>query len=263
MKLSQAVDLHFRTFGTGPPLIILHGLFGSGDNWLTLARQWAADFTIYLPDLRNHGRSVWTESHDYLSMAGDILKLMDDCCLPDTRLLGHSMGGKVAMTLALRYPERVRALVVVDIAPKSYQLSEHHHLLSTLAAVDLSTFENRTRLDAFLARDIPQVDTRQFILKNIYRSDEGVFTWRMNVQGLLTNLNLVGDDSPFVGCPRVELPALFIAGGASNYIRTADEEGIRALFPQAQIARISGAGHWVHSDAPEALSNQVLSFLSA
>jgi pimeloyl-ACP methyl ester carboxylesterase len=173
------------------------------------------------------------------------------------------MGGKAAMTLALRYPERVRALVVVDIAPKSYQLSEHHHLLSTLAAVDLSTFENRTQLDAFLARDIPQMDTRQFILKNIYRSDEGVFAWRMNVQGLLAELNSVGDDSPFVDCPPVDLPALFIAGGASNYIRIADEEGIRALFPHAQIARISGAGHWVHSDAPDALSKQVFSFLFA
>lgn len=262
MEQNQGVDLYFRTFGSGPPLIVLHGLFGSGDNWLTLARQWSTDFTIYLPDLRNHGRSVWTKIHDYQSMAEDVLRLMDQCGLSSAHLLGHSMGGKVAMTLALRSPGRVNSLTVVDIAPRSYQLSEHNRLLETLAAVDLSAFHNRTQLDAFLANDIPQSDTRQFILKNIYRSDEGVFSWRMNVQGLLTNLNSVGDASPFLGCSPVQSHALFIAGGASTYIRESDEESIHALFPLAQVVRIPGAGHWVHSEAPDLLSEQVLLFLS-
>lgn len=262
MEHYQGVDLHFRTFGSGPPLILLHGLFGSGDNWLTLARQWSTHYTIYLPDLRNHGRSAWTKTHDYRSMAEDVWRLMDLCGLPTAHLLGHSMGGKVAMTMALRAPERVSTLLVVDIAPRIYQLHEHQQLLTTLAAVDLTAFENRTQLDAYLAPKITRTDTRQFILKNIYRSDEGLFAWRMNVQGLLANLHSVGDDSPFVEGRSVQLPALFIAGGASTYIRDSDEAIIRALFPRAQVVRIPGAGHWVHSEAPDALSDQVCSFLS-
>ncbi len=262
MENNLGVDLHFRTFGSGPPLMILHGLFGSGDNWLTLARKWSTDHTIYLPDLRNHGRSVWTSNHDYQSMAEDVLRLMDQCGLSTANILGHSMGGKVSMTLALHFPDRVSTLTVVDIAPRIYLLNEHQHLLSTLAAVDLLSFDNRTQLDDYLAPIIPQSDTRQFILKNIYRSDEGVFTWRMNVQGLLANLNSVGDDSSFVGCGPVSIPALFIAGGASAYIRAPDEAGIRKLFPLSQLVRIPGAGHWVHSDAPDALSDHVCAFLN-
>jgi len=261
MKQSVGVDLHFRTFGSGPPLVILHGLFGSGDNWMTLARELSADFTIYLPDLRNHGRSVWTETMDYRSMAEDVLRLMDHFQLSRAHIMGHSMGGKVVMTLALHAPQRVSTLVVVDIAPRIYRLEEHHRLLTTLAAVNLTAFQNRTQLDAYLAPAIPQMDTRQLILKNIYRSDQGDFAWRMNVGGLLSNLNAVGDDTTFVGCPPVDLPALFIAGGASTYIHDADEEPIRKLFQTAKVVRIPGAGHWVHSDAPDVLLAQVRAFL--
>jgi len=259
---NTGIELHYRTIGSGPPLVILHGLFGSGDNWLTLAREWSAHYTVYLPDMRNHGRSPWTNGIDYPSMAGDVVGLLDAHHLTQALILGHSMGGKVGMTLAMYAPERVAALVVVDIAPKLYSLNEHTDLLQTLASLDLTAFQTRTQLDETLAVSIPRMDTRQFILKNIYRSDKGDFAWRMNVGGLLSGLPAIGEDSPFLGRPPIRLPALFVAGGQSNYIRESDEALIVRLFPSARIERIPTAGHWVHNDAPEVLKSLVNDFFA-
>ena len=259
--------LHHLDQGTGPAtLVILHGLFGTLDNWQTLARRWAeeAGLRVVSADLRNHGRSFHAPEHSYQLMARDVLALFDHLRLDpkNLSLLGHSMGGKVAMRLALDAPERLARLLVLDIAPRFSDMQHQDDILDGLHAVDLATLGSRQEADAALARHIPQVGVRQFLLKNLYRREDNSFAWRINLAGLATSLAAIGEET---AAPRPFLkPTLFMRGGKSNYITTEDKlYGIPALFPNSQVETVLDAGHWLHAEKPEEVFQLVRAFVSA
>ena len=187
--------LHHLDQGQGRPLVILHGLFGTLDNWQTLARRWAteAGLRVVSVDLRNHGRSFQSDEHTYALMAEDVLALFDHLGLgPDTTLMGHSMGGKVAMRFALDHPDRLARLIVVDIAPGFSDMRHQDDILAGLHAVDLARITNRQEADAALAAHISNLGTRQFLLKNLYRKEDNSFAWRINLPVLAAQLVLLG-----------------------------------------------------------------------
>ena len=257
--------LHYLDQGQGRPLVILHGLFGTLDNWQTLVRRWAteAGLRVISVDLRNHGRSFQSPEHSYSLMAQDVLALLDHLQLGgDTTLLGHSMGGKVAMRLALDHPERLARLVVIDISPRFSDMNHQDEVLAGLHAVNLATLTSRQEADAALTPHIPNLGTRQFLLKNLYRRDDNSFAWRINLPVLTAELRALGES---IGGERPFLkPALFIRGGSSDYITTEDKlHLIPALFPNSEVATVLDAGHWVHAEKPEEVFGLVRAFALA
>ena len=254
------MNLHFRTIGTGKPLIILHGVFGSSDNWQTLGRDFAKYAKVYLVDLRNHGKSPHSDEFNYTTMVEDIIELLDDEGLEKVDLLGHSMGGKVAMYLAALHPERVERMVVVDIAPKYYP-PHHQQIFDGFHSVNLTMLRSRKDADEQMKAAIPNFAVRQFILKNLYRDTKGNFKWKLNIEAIEKGVKEVGAgleaDVSFEG------HSLFIAGSKSDYITNDDYPMIQSLFPRAEIITIKGAGHWVHAEKPDELQESVLNFLNA
>ncbi len=245
--------------GHGQPLLILHGLFGTLDNWQTLAKRLAERYTVFLVDLRNHGRSPHSDEHDYDLMAGDVLELIDSLNIPTPAIMGHSMGGKVAMNFALKYPTRLTKLIVVDIAPKAYP-PHHDEILDALRSVDLSSATSRSDIDAQLAKTIPQPDVRLFLMKNLHRKEDNTFGWRMNLEALDKNYEHIA------AAVTAEVPfkksTLFIKGGRSRYIQQEDIFGsIERLFTLVEIETIPDAGHWVHAQAPDEVYDLVTNFL--
>ncbi|WP_426490151.1 alpha/beta fold hydrolase [Hymenobacter sp. 102] len=256
------LQLHFREMGQGTPLVILHGLFGTLDNWQTLARRWAdAGHRVIVVDLRNHGRSPHAPEHTYALMAEDVHGLFDQLQLgPDTTLMGHSMGGKVAMRFALDHPERLRQLIVVDIAPRFSDMRHQDDIVAGLNAVPLATLQSRQQADEALAQHIKWPDVRQFLLKNLYRREDNSFAWRPNLAALTAEMDDIGAEitaaQPFLK------PTLFIRGGKSDYISPEDKlYAIPALFPNAQVETVVDAGHWVHAEKPEDVFQLVTAFL--
>jgi pimeloyl-ACP methyl ester carboxylesterase len=253
------MELNYKEFGQGEPVLILHGLFGTLDNWQTMARQLAQDYTVYILDQRNHGRSPHADTHDYPEMAEDLRRFMEQHWMySGACVIGHSMGGKTAMQLALKHPELVKKLVVVDIAPRAYP-GNHHEIFDALQSLELDKIGSRAAADEALARNIQEEDVRLFLMKNLTRSKEGGYEFKMNLPVLQRNydhiLAAVEGEQPFEG------PALFIRGGRSRHIVMADEDEILRLFPNAHIATIENAGHWVHADAPAELLALTRGFL--
>ncbi len=251
------MKLHFERLGDGPPLVLLHGLLGSGDNWMGLAKMWAPDFTILVPDLRNHGRSLHAEAAGFAAMAADVSELIDAEGLSQVTVLGHSLGGKVAMQLAWDSPDLVSRLIVVDIAPKAYPPA-HQALLEALLVVDLSRFTTRGEVDAVLAGSIPEPAIRQWLLKNLGRDAAGVLSWKPNLPVL--HRCLAELSGGFAELRQYDGPTLFVAGGRSRYILPEDKSSIQERFPQARLEVIPEAGHWVHAEAPGKLVELVRQF---
>lgn len=253
------MKLNFRTLGEGEPLIIMHGVFGSSDNWQTLGKVFAENFKVYLVDLRNHGNSPHSDAFDYDLMVKDVVELMDDEDLNKTHILGHSMGGKVAMHLATKHPDRVDKLVVVDIAPKYYP-PHHQQIFDGFHSVDLENLDNRKDADEQMSKVISNFSVRQFILKNLDRKKDGSFGWKLNVDAIERAVENVGEgiegDISFDG------NTLFIAGSKSDYIKDEDHDLIRQHFPKALIATVKDAGHWVHAEKPKELGEMVMEFLT-
>ncbi len=251
------MKLHYKEFGSGPPLIILHGLFGSLDNWQTIARQLAEDFTVFILDLRNHGRSPHSEEHSYEAMCEDLLSFMEEHWIFETNLLGHSMGGKLAMHFALHQGDKVEKLVVVDIAPKAYP-GGHEVIFQALRALPLEEISSRAQAEAWLSGAIISKPIRQFLLKNMGRDKDNHFFWKPNIEVLHRQYSEILreiDGTPF------EKPTLFIRGGRSAYIQEEDFASIRKLFPQAMFHTIPDAGHWVHAEASKEFVQVVRNFL--
>jgi pimeloyl-ACP methyl ester carboxylesterase len=249
--------LYFKEYGKGEPLILLHGLFGASDNWHTIATRLAERFHVIVPDLRNHGQSPHSDEMDYPLMAGDLAELLAAQGLPGADILGHSMGGKVAMQLALTQPKLVRKLVVADISPRGYT-PLHNEIISALAALDVSSFSARQEIEEMLAGPIPSLNLRRFLLKNLGRGAGGKFEWKINLAGLEENYPSVRAavaGTPFAG------PTLFIRGGRSEYIQATGEPLIQELFPHAEIRTIENATHWLHADAPDEFVRLVREFL--
>jgi len=242
------IELTYREYGQGSPLVILHGLFGSAASWGGHAKAFAAHHRVIVPDLRNHGTSPHADAMDYPSMADDVVALLDRLGLERGALLGHSLGGKVAMQFALHHGDRVERLIVADIAPRTY-VGNQDAVIAALEAMDMSLVGSRADADRLLARTIDQPPLRAFLLTNLVRLDDG-FAWRINLPAIVANLLTIYAFPEPAGLA-YQGPALFVAGAESNYVRNEDEAPIRALFPDAQFSRIAGAGHWLHADHPD------------
>lgn len=254
------MKLNHFSVGQGPPLIILHGLLGSLDNWVPHAQLLAARFHVHLLDLRNHGRSPHAAEFTHEVMATDVAEFVRAQNLDRVHLLGHSLGGKVAMRLAQVYPALIHRLVVVDMSPREYA-PRYGEILATMAALDLSRFQQRNEIDAALLSVAPEKSIRQFLLKNIGRDATGGMIWKPNLPELCANYSNVRAALP--NSPVFHGPTLFIRGGRSDYIAAADLAAIPQIFPQAEFATIATAGHWVHAEAPEEFLRHVTEFLSA
>ena len=253
------MNLHFEAVGKGPPLIILHGLLGSADNWRSVSRRLGAHYQVFAVDLRNHGRSPHSDIFDYDVMTADLREFMEQQALRRTMLLGHSMGGKIAMQFAIEYSEQVDKLVIVDIAPKPYEPSQRY-ILEALRSLDLTRYKSFADVDAALAAKVSGESLRQFLLKNLARDENGRLRWKVHLEAIDRNY-----DKLVLGLARersFNKPTLFIRGGRSNYIEDDDVPLIRQIFPQAEIATLPEAGHWVHVEAPEEFFQTVLNFLS-
>ena len=252
------MQLHFKQLGRGEPLVLLHGLFGSSDNWLGVAPRLAEKFHVFIPDLRNHGHSPHHAEMDYPLLAADVEKFFAAQKIESASVIGHSMGGKVAMQFALDFPARVKKLIVVDMAPRAYE-RRHDKIFAALLALDLKSSQTRSQMEEALAGEIPSLNLRRFLLKNLGRDEHGNFFWKMNLRGLSGNYSRLGEvlsaREPFAK------PTLFIRGGKSDYIAEADVVEIHRLFPAAEIQTIATASHWVHADAPEEFVRLVLDFL--
>ncbi|MGB1002971.1 MAG: alpha/beta fold hydrolase [Salibacteraceae bacterium] len=252
------MKLHYKIFGEGEPLIILHGLFGMLDNWQTLGKKWADTYQVILVDLRNHGHSPWDEDHTYQLMMEDLEELADDLFLDEINIIGHSMGGKLAMKFAQKFPTLMNKLIIADIGPKKYPV-HHHQILEGLNSVPINTVKSRQEVKSYLSRYIPEDSTQQFFLKNLYWKEKGVLDWRFNLKGLTNNIQFVGED--LLGHP-YNKPALFIRGGNSNYIQDSDWTEIKNTFSHAELATIPEAGHWLHAENPSLFFELVNDFLT-
>ena len=254
------MQLHFKKLGEGgQPIVILHGLFGSSDNWLTIAKQLADNQVVYLIDQRNHGLSPWSDEWNYEVMSADLLDFFTTHQLNEVILIGHSMGGKTAMWFSSRYyPPKVDKLIVVDIAPRAYKL-HNHDIAEALSSLDLDKLSSRKEIDEELAKTIPDLGTRQFLLKNLYRTEDNRFAWRMNLEVIKEKLAIVMEALPenlqFDGS------TLFIGGEKSNYIQDKDLPLIQSHFPNNQIVTVADAGHWVHAEKPMEVLNLIREFI--
>lgn len=252
------MKLNFKKTGQGKPLIILHGLFGSADNWLSIAKELENDFTTYLLDLRNHGDSGHQSDWNYKVMAEDLLEFMEDHQLDKAHLLGHSMGGKISMTFALSHPELVDRLIIVDIAPRHYPV-HHQTILQGLNAIDLDRISSRKEADEALGKYVKERGVRQFLLKSLGRNEQGEYIWKINLPVITEQIENVGE--AIEKEKMFDHPTLFMGGENSTYIQDSDKEEIEDLFPNAHIIKIKNAGHWIHAEQPEAVVETLRAFL--
>lgn len=255
------------TIGDGPvPLVFLHGLFGQGRNWMGIAKAISDQATSLLIDAPNHGRSAWTENFSYSEFA----HLIHDHVIAQPgfenryALVGHSMGGKIAMRMALAHPDKVQALAVVDISPTARKFGdEFPNIIDALQSINLSELETRSEASDQIADLVPLPATRDFLLQNLHRvpGQEPPWAWRMNLDLLCSQLSNVSGWEPVEA--QYPGPTLWLVGSGSNYVQDQDLPQIRNLFPRAVVTKVKGAGHWVHSDQPDSFLSSLRSFLSS
>lgn len=261
------MKLNYKELGNpkSQPLLILHGVFGSLDNWLTLGRQFAETYRVFLIDQRNHGRSPHNEKMNYTILADDLHHFIEEHQLQNPLLIGHSMGGKVVMQYALNYPDTFEKMIVVDISPRKYNVSHHEAILNGLKAIDVENLKSRNEADEKLEQYIDEEGVRMFLLKNLARTKDG-FEWKMNLPILEKSIIKIGgavtkNKEIDTAVDFNDKPTLFINGGESRYIQEKDIPTITKYFPNAHIHTIHEAGHWVHAQAPEEFFSVVMNFL--
>ncbi|HZH85991.1 MAG TPA: alpha/beta fold hydrolase [Brumimicrobium sp.] len=250
------MELNYKKYGEGKAFIILHGLFGSSDNWHTHGKKLAEYFEVYLVDQRNHGDSGWSDEFSYDLMAEDLHEFIEKHELDEIILMGHSMGGKTAMRYAQLYPETVEKLIVVDMGVKEYPIS-HDGIIDGLKSLDLEVITSRSEASKELSKHIRSSAIRQFLLKNLNREEHDRFSWKINLPVLDTKLHEIVS-----ALPKKEtlIDTLFISGGQSDYVLPEDKDNIRKYFPLADFHVIERAGHWIHAEAPEEFMEEVLGF---
>jgi esterase len=266
------MELFFRRLGSGKPIVILHGLYGSSDNWYTIGRALADQYEVFIPDQRNHGNSPHHPDHDYPAMSDDLNDFFIHHSLDRAVILGHSMGGKTALAFGFKYPEKVEKMIVVDISPFGYnetsapEVISHEKIMRSLMALQPETLKSRQDADNRLQKHISSEPVRQFLLKNLKRNSEGIFYWSMNLPVLQQHLTDI-----YASIMRSEqirpedipvFPLLFIKGKNSGYLGKEEFDDIRHLFPHAELAEIAGAGHWVHAEQPDEFLKTIRNFIS-
>jgi len=259
------MKLNFRKYGSGPVLVILHGLYGSSDNWITIARLLEDHYTVLLPDLRNHGASPHAPTHTFADMVSDLAEFFEEQHIEKAFLAGHSMGGKVAMMFAAAYPEKVNRLMIIDIAPKNYlkgnsnfkHIRQHEMILHLLKNPDLSSYHSRKELDDYFSSVIKEETVRHFLLKNIHRTHTGLFEWKINAkvlhdsfQSIVSEVNMEWFEERM---PITAYPVTFVRGLKSEYISDEDCRDIKRIYPDASIVDFPDAGHWLHAEQPTRL----------
>lgn len=248
-----------RIEGTGKPLLIIHGFLGMSDNWKSYSSLYVDEgFQVHILDLRNHGKSFHSDEFNYDVMSNDVLDYCNFHNLDKVSIIGHSMGGKVAMLFATTYPERMDKLVVADIGPK-YYAPHHQDIFAGLNAIDFSTKPDRTSVEETLYPFIPDFGTRQFIMKNLYWIEPGQLAFRFNLKVFNENIEVIGTKLPEDAL--FEKPTLFIRGGNSKYILDADLPEIEKHFPNYQLATIPNVGHWLHAENPKLFFEETARFL--
>lgn len=254
------MKLFYRKYGSGPVLIILHGLFGSSDNWVTIARKLSDQFTVILPDQRNHGSSPHSGEHNYELMRDDLHELVTGLSIEKFFLAGHSMGGKTAIAFALKWPEMLNGLLVADISPfkgddpEGAEYKQHNRILQAMLSLDLKAISSRADAESQLEKTGLPEHVRGFILKNLQRTSEDSFAWKLNSTALLKDLKDIMKPVSREDAYKYTVtgfPVIFIKGEKSDYLPVSDYEDIRKIFPAAEFIEIKGAGHWVHADNPE------------
>jgi esterase len=256
------MKLHYRKYGSGQPLIILHGLFGQSDNWNTLAKQFSeSGFEVFAVDLRNHGLSPHSEEWDYNVMTEDVNELVDDLGLKNSILMGQSMGGLVAMQFAVTHPDKVNKLIVVDMAPKQYP-PHHAQVIAGLQSIDFSVVRTRKEAEEKLSLFIKDNPTRQFLLKNLYWINDTTLAWRFNLDSIARYYSRLGEffDTETANYPG---PAWFIRGGKSEYVQDSDWPLIQQIFPDSTLITIPDASHWVHAEQPKLFYDAVIGIIAA
>ena len=252
------VKLHYQSHGRGEPVLILHGLFGSGRNWTAFARKLAEQYHVINIDLRNHGSSEHADSMTYSEMAADIRQLLELCGLERASLIGHSMGGKVAMTFALYHTMLVNRLVILDIAPVAYR-NNFRAILESLDALPLTELNSRKHADDLLAADINDTSLRLFLLTNLVKVN-GNFRWRLNLAALKNNLASIGEfPQPHTVEPHAG-PTLFLGGTDSGYLTPEHQQVIKQYFTNAAVDYVDDAGHWLHIDQPDVVLDRITAF---
>ena len=250
------MTLNFKIYGSGDPIIILHGFMGSLDNWQTFAKQLAEDYMVITVDQRNHGKSPHDNDFSYELMAEDLQELMESEWIHQAIIMGHSMGGKVAMKFAMMYPDMVEKLIIVDIAPKQYPRG-HNDVLEAMNAVPIDTLSERKEAETILAQTIDDQGVRLFLMKNLKRNGEG-FIWRVNLPVVTEKYDAILGQ---IEGEAFNEPTLFIRGGNSKYVLDEDMEYIQSIFSESELRTVDGAGHWIHAERPKALMEVVKEFL--
>ncbi|MEP2669945.1 MAG: alpha/beta fold hydrolase [Cyclobacteriaceae bacterium] len=252
------MKLFFRELGQGSPLIILHGLFGSSDNWFSLSKIFAEKYKVYVIDQRNHGQSPHDPVHDYNALTDDLNEFIEDHKIDKPIIIGHSMGGKTAMNFAIRFPEKLSKLIVVDIVPKAYPI-HHDSILKGLNTINLDQLESRGQADKILSPFIPEPAVRQFLLKNLARNASQNFEWRINIPVLEAHIDDMGTALQYEG--QFNGATLFIVGSKSNYFEPGDDATIKSYFPKAEITTLD-TGHWVQAENPKGFMEAVFNFVN-
>ncbi|MBU8892674.1 MAG: alpha/beta fold hydrolase [Bacteroidales bacterium] len=261
------MKLFFRKYGQGPPLIIIHGLYGSSDNWVSIGRKLSENFEVFLIDQRNHGKSPHSSDHNYQLLKEDLREFMDKQAIEKAIIVGHSMGGKTAMFFAAHYPEKVSILIVADISPKSYkatnsgQLLAHSTIIRVMYNLDFYGITSRQEIDDILAKSIPENRIRQFLLKNIKRSKDNEYSWSLNIKTIRNELANIMEGLDENQSEITGFPVLFLKGGNSDYILDEDTKAIQKIFPYADIETIPNAGHWMHAEQPELFLKKIENFI--
>jgi esterase len=264
------MKLFYRKYGEGPPLIILHGLFGSSDNWVTIAKMISRYCTIYLPDQRNHGNSPHDIRHDYESMSDDLFELVSDLGLKKFYLAGHSMGGKTAMLFSSKWPEMLEGMLISDISPfsdkkrKAVARYENFSILKSILDTDLSKVKSRNEVELSLAKNISSEKVRELIMKNLRRNDKSLFEWKLNAPALMSNLDAIVEGVHLQTNGNHEItgfPIIFLKGENSDYIKTGEFTDICNIFPAAELKIIKNAGHWLQADNPKEVIDALLDLI--
>ena len=251
-------------------MVILHGLYGSSDNWLTVCKSLEKDFEIYIPDQRNHGRSPHSDEINYELLSQDLYEFLQVHKLHNIILIGHSMGGKVAMHFARKFPEKISHLILVDIAPKNYFPDEnaesmvHVTILESLNKLHLPSIKTRDEAERLLAIDLPDKRLRSFLLKNMKRTSSGKYEWLLNLESIHKNFTEISEGFQLSEWKNTQIsgfPVLFIKGGYSEYIKNSDIPFIKKIFPTSDLIEIPETGHWLHAEKPEEFANTVKSFI--
>lgn len=266
------MELFYRKSGSGEPIIILHGLYGSGDNWYSIGRKLAESHRVYLVDQRNHGNSPHNPVHNYESLGNDLFDFMQQQKLNKAIIIGHSMGGKAALAFGLKHPESVKKMIIVDISPLAYpengesiESRTHRMIITALMSLDTENITLRKEADRQLSTSISSPVIRQFLLKNLKHKRNGRFEWSLNLNALAENMGAIFDGVIHEDKtdPRAtpEFPLLFIKGERSDYIGPHDLEAIKHYFPKAEFIEIPNSGHWLHSEQPKAFLTAVRNFI--